>query len=628
MKTGKNEKNKYRNNAFLSYRGSIHIFSAALFVMLILIIAFQNTTKQLLLYVKSASSKDVYDQAGKYIALAMVFLILLLLIFVAYTIHICLIGKRRHNELVSRNNESEAIIRTAGGLFKRFAVLNIQKETYKYYLRKNEKAPIFPTEGNLHVLKDIFINYFVESESEKKLSEFMRPENIAEAFSHGEDVYHFEYQLVNSEKWERINILPLEYNSKGLKSVLFAVEDITELKLEEEQRATALSEAFKNAEAANNAKSVFLTSMSHDIRTPMNAIMGMTTIAKTHLDDKEKVSDCLEKICVSSNHLLGLINNVLDMSKIESGQIELSEEIFNIHDLMDSVQILTRPQAEAKSLTLNFNAADISHDLVCGDLGRIQQVFVNLVGNSIKYTPERGTVSLAISEKPSQSDSVCLYDFVIADNGIGMTAEFVKKIFDPFSRAQDSRIKNIQGAGLGMAITKNIISMMNGDINVESRLNEGTTITVSLFLKPVAEAKKTESVSELPLIDSFPGKRVMLVEDNALNAEIATELIKMHDISVDHITNGKLAVDKMMEVDDGYYDMILMDIQMPVMDGYDATVAIRSLPGKYPAEVPIIALSANAFDEDVRKAKNAGMNDHLSKPLDIHNMLVLFNKYL
>lgn len=554
----------------------------------------------------------------------------MMIMFLAYIGNLIYSNSRKQKALERGIREKAEIIQASSRLFKRYAVLHVSEGIYEHILLNSEKKDAFPLTGKYTDLIDFFESRYVDRSSLDKVLVSIHPSNIADAFKDGQNIIRFEYSIYDQGiKWERMNVICLQKGEDGKAlNVLFAIEDITALKLEDQRKSEALEEAYRNAEAANNAKSVFLASMSHDIRTPMNAIIGMTTIAKRYSKDSEKVEDCLEKINLASNHLLGLINNVLDMNKIESGKMDLHESNFTVSELFESISALTKPQAEAKNLSLSFDRSQVSHDVVIGDFSRIQQIFVNLVGNSVKYTQAGGFVNFSVSEKPAHNPAFACYEFTISDNGIGMSEEFIKEIFTPFSRAEDSRIKNIQGAGLGMAITKNIISMMNGNIEIRSQLNNGSTFIVTLILKLGENNDLVSSEETEEIRDSFPGKHILLVEDNQLNAEIAIELLAMYDITCEHVTDGKQAVDKMASVEKGHFDLILMDIQMPVMDGYTATSAIRMLPGEYPATVPIVALSANAFEEDVIKSKHAGMNEHLAKPLEVSEMLKVFSRYL
>lgn len=566
--------------------------------------------------------------------------------------------------------------------------------------------------------------------------------------------------------WIRVGFIAVNRSESGIVTqVLWIAQRIDKEKKRELASQQALQDAYAAANKANAAKSNFLASMSHDIRTPMNAIIGMTAIAATHLDDRERVEDCLEKITVSSKHLLGLINEVLDMSRIETGKLDLNEEKFLLSELIDTLLIMSRPQLAAKNHELSVEIHGIEHEAVIGDSQRIQQVFMNLMGNAIKYTLENGHIRLSIAEKPTNNLRVGCFEFIFEDDGIGMSEEYLPHIFDPFSRANDPRTNKTQGTGLGMPITKNIVQMMNGSIEVESKINEGTKFTVTIFLK-LQTAEKTISYEEfldlpvlvadddeiacmstcevleelgmqgeyvmsgreaveevvarshtkdpffavildwkmpdmdgiattkairakvgedVPIIilsaydwsdielearaaganafiskplfksrmvhvfaelmgnknagtaraelsqfdkEDYSGKRVLLVEDNELNAEVAMEILGMTGMKVELACNGKEALDRVAAASDDYYDIVFMDVQMPVMNGYEATRAIRALDRNYTKRVPIIAMTANAFVEDVQAAKNSGMNEHIAKPIDISRLMEIFRKWI
>lgn len=373
--------------------------------------------------------------------------------------------------------------------------------------------------------------------------------------------------------------------------------------------------------------------MSHDIRTPMNAIIGMTVIANTHIDDKEKVADCLSKISFSGNYLLSLINDVLDMSKIESGKFKLTDDNVNLSSMLDSLMEVIKPSAKEKQHTIILNKHDIIHENVIGDSLRMQQMFMNIVSNSIKYTNNGGQISIDVTEKPVGNKNIGCYEFVFKDNGIGMSEEFLKNIFEPFERAEDERVSQQQGTGLGMAITYNLVKMMNGDIHVKSKEGVGTEFDVTLFLKfgnsssYLQPASADGGISELQNSD-FSGKRILLVDDNELNCEIAEELLEMTGIIVETAADGQDALTKFTASEPGYYDLIFMDIQMPVMNGYAAASAIRALDRPDAKSVPIIAMTADAFAEDVKKAHNAGMNEHIAKPLDIARLITVLKEWL
>ena len=539
--------------------------------------------------------------------------------------------------------------------------------------------------------------------------------------------------------------------------------DVSQEKKAEIESHKALKDAYRAAENASRAKTEFLSNMSHDIRTPMNAIVGLTAIAGANIESQDRVVECLGKITKSSRHLLGLINEVLDMARIESGRISLAEEDFSLPELVDNLLTLTKPAIDEHKHQLEVHVEHIEHEAVCGDSLRIQQVFVNLMSNAVKYTPDGGNITFTIKEKPNGFSELGCYEFSIEDNGIGMTPEFQKIMFEPFSRADDHRTTKVQGTGLGMAIARNIVNLMNGDIQVESAPNKGTKITVTVYLKLQENEKEQEKeLLDLPVLvvdddktccestvatlqeigiagewvltgkeavercyvrhetnsdyfavildwkmpkmdgiatarkirervgedvtiiiltsfdfseieeearaagvnafmakplfrsrltatlrqftsgkqeknarnyledfakENYAGKRILLVEDNELNREIATEIIGMTGVTIDRAENGKIAVEKVMEAPEKWYDLIFMDIQMPIMNGYEATAAIRALAGNR-GKVPIIAMTANAFAEDVQLAKNTGMNEHIAKPLDLNKLNDVLKQWL
>ena len=594
--------------------------------------------------------------------------------------------------------------------------------------------------------------------------EFLQKLSLEHLRSDGED-YSFTYEkLVDGGVQYLQARVSFVHEKDGHLAAVIGTRSVDDLIRKERQQEMALQAAFDAAEAASRAKTDFLSNMSHDIRTPMNGIIGMTAIAAAHIDDRERVQDSLQKITQASKHLLSLINEVLDMSKIESGKVDLVEEEFNLSELVDNLLTIANPQIEAHRHELSVNISGVAHEAVIGDSLRIQKVFTNLMGNAVKFTPDGGKIQLTITERPSNQAKVGCFEFVFEDNGIGMSQEYLEHIFEPFSRAEDERVGKIQGTGLGMPISRNIVRMMGGDIRVESKMGVGSRFTVMIYLKlqdadelaseqfvdlPVlvadddelslesccgmlndlgmrAEgvltgAKAVEQVvrrhgqkqdyfaciidwkmpdmdgiattrairqqvgSEVPIIiisaydwsdieqearaaganafiskplfrsrlartfstlmgDAQPrgpetplaamealdltGRRVLLVEDNDLNAEIATEVLKMTGIAVEHAQDGIEAVDMMAASPEGYYDMVLMDIQMPRMNGYDATRAIRAMSRRDCKQIPVIAMTANAFAEDVQAARTVGMNEHIAKPLDLNALARSLRRWL
>lgn len=477
----------------------------------------------------------------------------------------------------------------------------------------------------------------------KKVSEVCRKEELLRELNADNRHIEVEFRQRQSELWLRMEVHLREANEGRPDTAIIAFRNISVEKqkeleyYEEEKRAKhALEEAYASLNTANSAKSDFLSKMSHDIRTPMNAIMGMAAIAKNNLGNEEKIEDCLDKIDISGGHLLELINKVLDMSKIESGNITLSEEKFRIEDVLEEASLIIQPDADKKRLNYRAIVKKPEHSWVHGDAVRVKQILLNLLSNAVKYTNESGYINVYLEEKLTGENGVGCYEIIVEDDGIGMTEEFCSKMFLPFERAEDSRVSEIQGTGLGLAITSNLVQMMNGTIQVESELNKGTRFIVTIFLRLAREKNEsdsTESSVQPRAHDGFPaGMRVLLVEDNDLNREIAEELLTACGLEVECAANGQEAVDSFYAGEPGTFALILMDIQMPVLDGYGATRAIRGLAenGQRPdaAEIPIIALTANAFADDAYRAKKAGMNEHVSKPLEIKHLLEVMHRWV
>ena len=669
----------------------------------------------------------------------------------------------KHQQILNNKNELEHLIRSMIHVVDHFAVCDLENDKYEYY--NINVTPKYPAAGSYYDFMSAVTRRFKLIEPGKKLVDVLSPEIIRQELLTENDVYKFEYCSLEEDVFRIGSIVPVEWQDGVVSKALWISIDITAEKKTEIASRKALKDAFVAAEHANKAKTEFLTNMSHDIRTPMNAIVGLTALAGANIDNKERVIGCLEKITKSSRHLLSLINEVLDMARIESGRISLVDEEFILSDLIDNLIYMVKPSMEEHGHQFSVNIHHIEHEAVCGDSLRIQQVFTNLMSNAIKYTPDGGNIRFSIEEKPNGFSELGCFEFCIEDDGIGMSEEFQRVVFEPFTRADDQRTTNIQGTGLGMTITQNIVRMMNGDIKIESKVNQGTRITVTIYLKlqekdaveieelidlPVlivddeksacestaaalsevgiigewvtsgreaiqytlarherkedyfailmdwqmpemdglettreirkhvgsdvtiivltaydyseieseARAAGVDAFIEKPLFPSrltvtlkqlangqterkksnadelmviqqadYTGKRILLAEDNALNREIATEIIQMSNIEVDCAENGREAVEKIAFSPEGRYDLVLMDIQMPVMNGYEATAAIRSLPNNR-SSIPIIAVTANAFAEDVQLAKNTGMNGHLAKPLELDKLHDVLSRWL
>ena len=667
----------------------------------------------------------------------------------------------RRMQMASDNASMDLLIKSMVRLLDRFVVCDLENDRYRFYNLQGDM--IYAPTGAYHDFVEQVAAKYKTLEPLDALAALFSPENIRKNLQDENDIYKFEYCSMDENTYKIASIIPLEWDGTKLVKALLASMDVSQEKKAEIESHKALKDAYRAAENASRAKTEFLSNMSHDIRTPMNAIVGLTAIAGANIESQDRVVECLGKITKSSRHLLGLINEVLDMARIESGRISLAEEDFSLPELVDNLLTLTKPAIDEHHHQLEVHIEHIEHEAVCGDSLRIQQVFVNLMSNAVKYTPDGGNITLTIKEKPNGFSELGCYEFSIEDNGIGMTPEFQKIMFEPFSRVDDHRTTKVQGTGLGMAIARNIVNLMNGDIQVESAPNKGTKITVTVYLKLQENEKEQEKeLLDLPVLvvdddktccestvatlqeigiagewvltgkeavercaarhktgrdyfavildwkmpeidgiatarkirervgedvtiiiltsfdfseieeearaagvnafmakplfrsrltatlrqftsgkkeenarnyledfakENYAGKRILLVEDNELNREIATEIIGMTGVTIDSAENGKIAVEKVMEAPEKWYDLIFMDIQMPIMNGYEATAAIRALAGSR-GKVPIIAMTANAFAEDVQLAKNTGMNEHIAKPLDLNKLNDVLKQWL
>lgn len=378
------------------------------------------------------------------------------------------------------------------------------------------------------------------------------------------------------------------------------------------------------AEAKTNAKNDFLANMSHDIRTPMNAIVGYTNIALDRINDPDAVRDSLEKISSSSHFLLSLINDILDISKIESGKMLLSPAPCDLAAIFRRIEDITCLQAKNKSLNISYDHDRVRHFHVLADELRMEQILINIVSNAIKYTPDGKDVTLIAEETGTGADGMIRYRFIIRDTGLGISEEYLPHIFDSFTREQRTTINRVQGTGLGLAITAKVVELMGGTINVKSKLGEGSEFTVELELESLDEPEETVSADQDSGFDDLSGKRILVVEDNDINAEIVCMVLQQYGILTDRADNGQTGTDILRNSEAGTYDAVLMDIQMPVMNGFEATEAIRS----FDSRIPVIAMSANAYEKDVQACLDAGMNAHIAKPFQPEQLLKMLRKYL
>ncbi len=382
------------------------------------------------------------------------------------------------------------------------------------------------------------------------------------------------------------------------------------------------------AEAANKAKSAFLFNMSHDIRTPMNAIIGYAELSRNHLHEPDKLSEYLSNIRTCGQKMLSIIDNILEIARIENNQIVLEESICNIEESFDSCIVMFNTAVQEKHQTITVHK-QVANPYVYIDSSHLSEIVLNVISNAIKYTGQNGKIDCCLTQKPHEDADWCYMEISIADNGIGMSEEFQAHIFESFSREHSSTISGIEGTGLGMGIVKNLVDLMHGMIEIQSSPGKGSTFTICIPCRTARkeEAEPRKSSSDRPQ-KTLAGKRILLAEDNDLNAEIAIELLSEEGLLVDRVSNGVACVEKLEKAAPDFYDLILMDIQMPVMNGYDATRKIRQLEDPFRSSIPIIAMTANAFAEDRQKALFVGMNDHVAKPVDMNVLIPVLEKHI
>jgi len=531
--------------------------------------------------------------------------------------------------------ERADIIRSLSGMFFATYYADLEQDFFRSVTQQlPEVRKALDNEVDYETGLKTYARTFIHPDDREEYLQVLSIQNLQKKLSKKNPYVTLAYRklpdspVTNPEEygWIRSTAVLSQTDADGkARSIVYAAQDVTESKRKEMREHQALQAACEAADQANASKRNFLSCMSHNVRTPMNGIIGMLKIASDHVEDHERVLDCLNKASASSHQLLSTLNEILDISQIESGNFKLEAEAFCMSDLMQDISEAILPGVRAKNLTLKTNPLQVVHDDILGDRKRLRQMILNILGNSVNYTPEGGTLEISVTEHESNEHGCSSYNFVFRDNGIGMEEEFIQHIFEPFSRADDPHVNKIDGIGLGMTIAQNIARMMGGAISVKSILGEGSQITVTVILRLKTPAGTSGSLSDpagdTPFDVSFRGRRILLVEDNELNQEIAMELIGELEAMVECAADGRKGLQRFAEMPAGYYDMILMDIQMPVMNGFDATRAIRKLPRPDAAAIPIIALSANASVEDMAASHESGMNGHIAKPLNIPQLI-------
>lgn len=558
---------------------------------------------------------------------------MILVLFLIYFLFIVKDFKYSVSKAETTAKNFEEVIKSAAISFEFIYSIDLKNNYYEMIYPDNEEKGDYKKAIERHWQIGRIID---EDGSVKK---FLSPEVLSESLMGKKQIEH-KYQKTLKDgqvAWYLTTLIVVERDLVSDKPILvtMAIRSIDEVIQKEENQRELLTLALKSAQEASEAKMAFLSKMSHDIRTPLNAIIGMSALAKKHIGKPEKIQDCLKKIDMSSKHLLSLIDEILDMSKLDGKSMKLNIETFCIGEVLEEIMLMVKPQLNGKFQVLQCNHR-YHHDYVRGDSIQLKKILINVLTNAIKYTPEGGDITFSCTEKENNERNISTFYFVIADNGIGMSEEFLKKLYDPFERMEDVRISKIQGSGLGLAIVKNVVALMNGDIQVESTLGKGSTFTISVPLECVKEKEEeltkrmVEHNDPLGVLQSMElkGIPVLLVEDNELNREIAMELLEGAGLSPDYAENGLEAVNLLEQPDVKDYQLIFMDIQMPLMNGYDATKRIRESKNEKIRDLPIIAMTADAFTQDVQKSMNVGMNEHIAKPLDLEKLIFILEKYL
>ncbi|MCI5829514.1 MAG: response regulator [Spirochaetia bacterium] len=480
---------------------------------------------------------------------------------------------------------------------------------------------------------EFYIDVSVYADDRDMMRMAFSRDNILRQLIKRETFYvNFRSNINNNIQYMKLKVVRIG-DIKETGNFLLAFMNVDDEIEHEMKQKKLLQETLSMAESASRAKTMFLSNMSHDIRTPMNAIIGFTTLALNHINDAVMTKTYLEKIKSSSNHLLSLINDVLDMSRIESGKMKINRTVNSMENIIAEVDTVMQPQIQMRHIEYSLiKRGNLSRPVMVDGL-RLNQILINLVGNAVKYTPEYGKVQFMITEMPAISDDLSSYQFRIKDNGIGMSKKFLEKLFLPFERDENKSIEKIQGTGLGLAVTKSLVDIMDGSIFVKSEEGKGSEFLVCFDFdnaKPndIHVETKKQNVYETDVIESFKNVRLLLVEDNEFNREIAEELLKSVGFIIDCAEDGKQAVQMVNDSPADFYKVILMDVMMPVMNGYEATKKIRSLKDSGKANIPIIAMTANAFEEDKNQALECGMDKFISKPFDINDLLTKLKEML
>ena len=544
---------------------------------------------------------------------------LLILIFAGYIIYLMIVQLLIRRNEARQNRLANYIAKAENAIARAMIYVDAENGTFEDL---SIKPMPFPKTGQLDNLVEGFIQYNDDMQNGDDFRTFFNV-TIKErkVLNYIPSVVFCSTKPNGKKEYITMVYIPVEVKKDVVYKGIILFRNITSEKSKEIEANRKLSQALNAAREASNAKTTFLFNMSHDIRTPMNAVMGFTAMAKKHIEEKETIKKYLDKIDIAGRQLLSLVNQVLEMSRIESGKIILSEQKCNLENVIKALSTTYGSHAETKGILFTATITNLEHKMVLIDSDRINQIAANIIGNAIKYTNENGSIMCTLEEEKCDREGYGMYTLVVEDSGIGMSSDFIEHIYDEFTRESSTTVSRIQGTGLGMTIVKKLTDIMNGTIKIDSKKGQGTKIAVSIPMKWCKdlspETAEQKTVTTIPLKDM----KVLLVEDNEMNREIAEEILTENGLVVDTANDGDIAVDKVRRAPPGAYNLILMDVQMPRMNGYDATKAIRKLEDPQKSKVPIIAMTANAFEEDKKNALAAGMNGHLAKPIDVQKLI-------
>ncbi len=465
-----------------------------------------------------------------------------------------------------------------------------------------------------------YVNTWVHPEDRDLVAEVTTPAYIRSKLADSK-TYYVNYRIISDEETQYLQLRIVNVgNSRQISQIVIGYRRVDDEIMQEIKQQQVLEEALEQAKSANRTKDTFLSNMSHDMRTPLNAVFGYTALARKHLDDPVAVENYLDKINIAGRQLLDMIEQILEISWMESSETQLTETEFRLTDLVNEIKSTAQPQAADKEIVIDTDLSGLQHCDVYGDYMKLSQLIMNLVNNAIKYTENNGQIDVIVREKELLTNDLAVFQFVVKDTGIGISQEFLEHIFDPFQRERNTTFSGIYGTGLGLTIAKTIAEMMNGTIEAESTPGEGSAFTVTLTLRLNGDRSPLEQTSDSILL-RLAGQKILLVDDNEINLEIETELLQELGFRIEQANDGIVAVEKLKASKPGEFALVLMDIQMPLMDGRKATETIRRFEDPVLSRIPIIALSANAFESDKRLSTESGMNAHLTKPIDVPILL-------